>query len=45
MNEIERLPGETDYLYEQRCKAIAYLGKKWILAEKVSKPKETVWKG
>lgn len=44
-NEIPRLPGETDYLYEQRCKCIRYLGSKWILAEKMQKPKEAIWKG
>lgn len=44
-NEIPRLPGETDYHYEQRCKCIRYLGSKWILADKVQKPKDVLWKG
>lgn len=43
-NEIPRLVGETDYHYEQRCKAIAYLGNKWLLAENVSRPEKPEWR-
>lgn len=45
MKEIKRLPGESDHHYTQRCNALQYLGKKYILAEPIKKPKEAMWKG
>jgi hypothetical protein len=43
-HNIPRLQGESDYHYSQRCKAITYLGKRWILAEKVARPANPEWR-
>lgn len=44
MTNPQQLPGETDYHYEQRLKALEYLGDKWILAKTVQKPSQVEWK-
>ena len=42
--KIEQLPGESDYNFQQRVKAIQWLGDKWLLANKIQKPASVEWK-
>lgn len=43
-NKVQQLPGESDYNYEKRLKALEYLGEKWILAKAVQKPEKVEWR-
>jgi len=45
MPNVKQLPGETDYHYEQRIQCLCYLGSKWILAKKITKPEVVAWRG